>query len=122
MAIALKPLPDDIDALKSLVAEQAVRNEHLFAENQRYKTQVLTLTEQLNLALARRYAASSEKLSPDQVSLFDEAESARAIYYSPLDGPSSTIWAISCRIALASSRFPFSQRLEASFLKALSCS
>lgn len=34
----------------------------------------LTLQEQLNLALARRYAASSEKISPDQYRLFDEAE------------------------------------------------
>lgn len=74
MKIAPDQLPDDVDALKALVADQAVRNEQLTTENQRYKTQVLTLTEQLNLALARRYAASSEKLSPDQICLFDEAE------------------------------------------------
>lgn len=81
MSIALHQLPDDIDALKSLLADQATkldrfaaRNEQLTTENQRYKIQVLTLTEQLNLAIARRYAASSEKLSPDQIWLFDEAE------------------------------------------------
>ena len=74
MPIALHQLPDDVDALKSLVADQLARNEQLTTENQRYKVQVLTLTEQLNLALARRYAASSEKLSPDQICLFDEAE------------------------------------------------
>jgi len=74
MPIALDQLPDDVDALKALVAEQVARNEQLTTENQRYKTQVLTLNEQLNLALARRYAASSEKLSPDQIRLFDEAE------------------------------------------------
>ena len=81
MPNALHQLPDDVDALKSLLADQAtkldqivVRNEQLTTENQRYKIQVLTLTEQLNLALARRYAASSEKLSPDQICLFDEAE------------------------------------------------
>jgi transposase len=81
MPIALHQLPDDIDALKSLLADQAARldhfvarNEQLTTENQRYKVQVLTLTEQLNLAIARRYAASSEKLSPDQIFLFDEAE------------------------------------------------
>ena len=81
-------LPDDVDLLKSLVAEQLARNEQLTAQNQRYKAdkqavvqknkhlkaQVLTLQEQLNLALARRYAASSEKISPDQYHLFDEAE------------------------------------------------
>ena len=81
MPIALHQLPDDVDALKSLLAEQAtrldqfvVRNEQLTTENQRYKVQVLTLTEQLNLALARRYAASSEKCSPNQICMFDEAE------------------------------------------------
>ena len=67
MPIALDQLPDDVDALKSLVADQLVRNEQLQAR-------VLNLQEQLNLALARRYAASSEKLSPDQIRLFDEAE------------------------------------------------
>ena len=55
MPIALHQLPDDIDALKSLVADQLVRNEQLQAdkqaaeqkneqlttENQRYKVQVL---------------------------------------------------------------------------------
>jgi transposase len=81
MPIALNQLPDDIDALKSLVADQTTkldditaRNEQLTTENQHYKTQVLTLQEQLNLALAKRYAASSEKISPDQVCMFDEAE------------------------------------------------
>ena len=81
-------LPDDVDLLKSMVADQLVRNEQLVAQNQRYKAakqavtqeneglkaRVLTLQEQLNLALARRYAASSEKISPDQYRLFDEAE------------------------------------------------
>ncbi|HYQ71986.1 MAG TPA: IS66 family transposase [Gammaproteobacteria bacterium] len=76
MPIALDQLPDDVDALKSLVADQLARNEQLTTENQHYKARVLTLTEQLNLALARRYAASSEKLSPDQIRLFDEAEAA----------------------------------------------
>jgi len=74
MPIALDQLPDDVAVLKSQVADQLARNEQLTTENQHYKAQVLTLTEQLNLALARRYAASSEKLSPDQIRLFDEAE------------------------------------------------
>ena len=30
-------LPDDVDLLKSLVAEQLARNEQLTAQNQRYK-------------------------------------------------------------------------------------
>jgi len=88
MEKASDQLPDDVDLLKSLLAEQAVkldeaatqkqqllaRNEQLSNQNQHYKAQVLTLKEQLHLAIARRYAASSEKISPDQYLLFDEAE------------------------------------------------
>ena len=81
MERALDQLPDDVDLLKSLVADQLARNEQLQAnqqaivqENEGLKARVLTLQEQLNLALARRYAASSEKISPDQYRLFDEAE------------------------------------------------
>ena len=90
MPIALDQLPDDVDALKSLVADQLVRNEQLTTENQHYKAQVLTLTEQLNLALARRYAASSEKLSPDQIRLFDEAE-AEAQAAAPTEDETITV-------------------------------
>ena len=67
MPIALDQLPDDVEALKSLVADQVARNEQL-------QSKVVTLQEQLNLALARRYAASSEKIAPDQIRLFNEAE------------------------------------------------
>ena len=67
-------LPNDIDSLKALIAEQAARNTQLEHENARISAKVLSLQEQLNLALALRYAASSEKLSPDQIRLFDEAE------------------------------------------------
>jgi len=88
MEKAENQLPDDVDLLKSMVADQLLRNEQLVAQNERYKAakqavtqeneglkaRVLTLQEQLNLALARRYAASSEKISPDQYRLFDEAE------------------------------------------------
>ena len=81
MPIALDQLPDDVAALKLLVADQLARNEQLQADkqaadqnNEQLKARVLTLQEQLNLALARRYAASSEKISPDQIGLFDEAE------------------------------------------------
>jgi hypothetical protein len=74
MPIPPDQLPDDINALKALVAEQAAHNQQLLAEKQQLNARVLSLQEQLNLALARRYAASSEKLSPDQIRLFDEAE------------------------------------------------
>jgi transposase len=74
-------LPNDIDSLKALVAEQASRLHQIEAEkdavekkNVRLDAKVFSLQEQLNLALALRFAASSEKLSPDQIRLFDEAE------------------------------------------------
>jgi len=86
-------LPDDIDKLKSLVLEQATLNQKLTLQNKNLvhnknlvskentvlKSKVLSLQEQLNLAIARRYAASSEKISPDQVRLFDETESSYLI-------------------------------------------
>tara|TARA_R110001592_G_scaffold240929_1_gene501168 strand:- start:1279 stop:2244 length:966 start_codon:yes stop_codon:yes gene_type:complete len=81
MPNVLAQLPDDIDALKALLAEQVARNAQIQAEKAvadqqivRLDAKVLSLQEQLNLALARRYAASSEKLSPDQIRLFNEAE------------------------------------------------
>lgn len=74
MAQPVDQLPDDIATLKALVADQMARNAELERTASRQSAQILSLQEQLNLALARRYAASSEKLSPDQIRLFDEAE------------------------------------------------
>ena len=81
-------IPDDIDALKALAVEQRAkidslshRNDHLSQRNEHLNTKVFVLQEQLNLALAKRYAASSEKHSPDQIYLFDEAEAE-----TPCDG------------------------------------
>ena len=74
MSIASNELPNDIDALKSLVAEQATILNDFTVRNEQLASRVILLQEQLNLALAKRYAASSEKISPDQVCLFDEPE------------------------------------------------
>jgi len=41
-------LPDDVDALKKLIAQQASRNAQLTTENLHYKTQILSLQERLN--------------------------------------------------------------------------
>jgi len=60
-------LPDDIDALKGLVIAQAARERE-------YETELQRLREQLNLLLVKRFAPSSEKVSPDQLRLFNEAE------------------------------------------------
>lgn len=75
MSIAHNELPDDVDALKNLVLEKTARNAQLTTENERYQSQVVILQEQLNIALAKRFASRSEQLSPDQIRLFDEAES-----------------------------------------------
>ena len=53
-------LPDDLDALKKLVKDQ--------------KQQIADLQEELRLRTYQRYAPKSEKSSPDQLNLFDEAE------------------------------------------------
>jgi transposase len=74
MQHATDSLPNNIDALKSLLVNQVARNTQLLTENQRIKAQVLLLQERLNIALAQRYAAHSEKCSPDQIRLFNEAE------------------------------------------------
>jgi transposase len=62
METAAQTLPEDVEALKSLVHE-------LYAENAR-------LQEQLNILIAKRFGPSSEKVSPDQLGLFNEAEQA----------------------------------------------
>ena len=73
MSSLLDQLPDDVEALKTLVVDHAARNEQLSKENQHYQSQVIILQEQLNIALAKRFASRSEQLSPDQIRLFDEA-------------------------------------------------
>jgi len=66
-ALSAAELPDDVDALKRLVLTQAARE-------QVYEAELARLREQLNLLLAKRYGPSSEKISPDQLRLFNEAE------------------------------------------------
>ena len=91
MPIALHQLPDDIDVLKSLVADQVNNNELLVARNEQLQSKVIILQEQLNLALARRYAASSEKISPDQIRLFNEAEVDVEAYIPDADADEDVI-------------------------------
>ena len=62
MPIALHHLPDDIDALKFLVADQLARNEQRTIQKQRSNAQVLALIERLNLALTHRYAPAMTPL------------------------------------------------------------
>ena len=63
----------EVTALQALLTERDRRIAALTEERDRYSARAAHLQEQLNLALARRYAARSE-VSPDQIRLFDEAE------------------------------------------------
>ena len=67
-------------SLEDLVAAQAARIAELEQQNAQQSSRIVTLQEQLNLALARRFAARSEKLSPDQIRLFDEAEAEALLH------------------------------------------
>ncbi len=80
MVKATKDLPDDVDALKALVASKDQR--------------IAALEEELRLALHKRFAASSEKASPDQINLFDEAEQIQHEVTAPAaiaDEPTTTV-------------------------------
>ena len=79
MAEAAKLIAEN-DALKALVDRQVV--------------QIGALQEELRLALHKRFSASSEKISPDQINLFDEAEQQaqpEAATTSDIDEPTTTV-------------------------------
>ncbi len=80
MTKATHNLPDDIAALKALVQSKDQK--------------IAALEEELRLALHKRFAASSEKASPDQFNLFNEAEQieAEATAAEPIaDEPTTTV-------------------------------
>ena len=67
MVRAAKDLPENIDALKQLVS---AKEQMLLEKDQR----IAVLEEQLQLLMHKRFGASSEKASLDQLHLFNEAE------------------------------------------------
>ncbi len=67
-------LPNDVDALKALLIKKNSHIEQIQTDKERLQIENNRLQEQLNLAIARRYAASSEKIPVNQFRLFDEAE------------------------------------------------
>lgn len=81
-------MSDDVDNLKQIIAKQALENAQYQTEHQQQKDQIQTqanqiqsqqniidiLREQLNLAIAKRFAPQSEKQPSDQLGLFNEAE------------------------------------------------
>jgi transposase len=64
-------LPDDVGALKSIIGEKSAQLREL-------ELRIAVLEEQLRLAAHKRFGASSEKVDPDQLRLFNEAESLAA--------------------------------------------
>ena len=67
-------LPNDIEALKVLIAVRDEAISERDATIERLTRHAERLQEQLNLAIARRYSARSEKGPSPQMGLFDEAE------------------------------------------------
>ena len=61
-------LPDDVGALKSIIGEKSTQLREM-------ELRIAVLEEQLRLAAHKRFGASSEKADPDQLGLFNEAES-----------------------------------------------
>ncbi|MDH5232362.1 MAG: IS66 family transposase [Gammaproteobacteria bacterium] len=64
-------LPDDIEALKEIIRSHQSRESHL-------QNQIDQLLEQIRLARHQRFGSQSEKSSPDQLGLFNEAETDQA--------------------------------------------
>jgi transposase len=81
-AVSATDLPDDIDALKGLVIARTARELE-------YENELQRLREQLNLLLAKRFAPSSEKVSPDRLRLFNEAELDTDT--APVQEPAATV-------------------------------
>jgi len=64
-------LPDDVEALKSIVAQVVAEKAAAIASRE---ATIVALHEQIRLLLARRFAASSERVADGQLGLFNEAE------------------------------------------------
>ncbi|MDH5233103.1 MAG: IS66 family transposase zinc-finger binding domain-containing protein, partial [Gammaproteobacteria bacterium] len=67
MKLKTDDLPNDIEALKDIIRIQQSRESYL-------QNQIDQLLEQIRLARHQRFGSQSEKSSPDQLGLFNEAE------------------------------------------------
>ena len=95
MSINPAQLPDDVQALKALVVKLEGDYERRLGEQvAAYHRELTRFREQLNLALARRFGVSSERIGDEQLRLFNEAESALAqagaVDDSPVEVPAHT--------------------------------
>jgi transposase len=68
-------LPDDVGALKSIIGEKLTIIGAQTTQVREMELRIAVLEEKLRLAAHKRYGASSEKAVPDQLGLFNEAES-----------------------------------------------
>ena len=75
----LPELPDDVGVLKSIISEKT-------AELREKELRIAVLEEKLRLAIHKRFGASSEKADPDQLGLFNEAETLAAEPHSDTTG------------------------------------
>ncbi len=64
----------NVEALKALVRESTEEKQLLIAEKKHLEGKLTYLQEQLNLLLQKRFGPSSEKIQPEQMRLFNEAE------------------------------------------------
>ena len=83
-----EPLPDDPEVLKALVMRQ--REEHAAALAVR-DTTIERLNERIQLLLARRFGASSERAADAQLGLFNEAEQVAAAEADEADEELETV-------------------------------
>lgn len=85
MSFTMTNLPDDIEYLKALVLQHEAEKKQLASELEAsrskldaFESEVDFLREQLRLLVHRRFGASSEKSSVNQLGLFNEAEETQA--------------------------------------------
>lgn len=79
-------LPDDVEALKAIVSQVMAEKEAAIASRD---ATIAALHEQVQLLLARRFAASSERVADGQLGLFNEAEELDAHPEAEEDNESS---------------------------------
>jgi len=70
----LSTLPDDAEDLRTMLLEVSAIKETLEAELAGQRLELENLREQIRLLLHKRFGPSSERLSDDQLQLFNEAE------------------------------------------------
>jgi transposase len=74
MSCEVLELPSDAQEILALLAEKDGAIARLTREAERQQARLQALQEQINLLIAKRFGRSSEKLSADQLGLFNEAE------------------------------------------------